>query len=205
MRIILTAFLVCLATAVAAEQVKTTATIRLFDTVLTFAPPPWTSGPDWIDQVETFENRGQTANDTRIFIQEFIPVGESFDSWSRLYAVSAETPLSGTLDGYRVGQVGIYTDACVDAQSLVSRTTPADRTLFTVFCPRYKANPDQGEVAFFSMMMQGETLVKTYYHIRVPAFTAADLAGTGQGLPLPESELVKAITATGQARLIEAE
>jgi hypothetical protein len=79
-RIILTAFLVCLATAVAAEQVKTTATIRLFDTVLTFAPPPWTSGPDWIDQVETFENRGQTANDTRIFIQEFIPGGESFDS-----------------------------------------------------------------------------------------------------------------------------
>lgn len=178
--------------------------IRLFDTVLAYAPPPWVTTPEDVANVETFRNQVKTQNGTEAFVLEFIPKGESFEDWSRLYAVFAETPLDGTLEGYRNGQFQTYLNACTDAMWQISTSTPEDVTLFSVFCPSYKNDPATGEVAVFAMLMHEKTLVKNYYHMRVPAYRLEDLQGAPGDIPLPVDEVRRAMIAISRAQLVPA-
>ncbi len=188
----------------AADESKITYLIRLFDTVLTYAPPPWVTSLEHISDAETFRDQGQTSNGTKAFLLEFIPKGESFEAWSQLYGIWAETPLSDPLDAYRNGQIQTYQDACIAPQWRMSAAMADNRSLFTVFCPQYKSDPNMGEVAFFSMILRGQTLVKTYYHIRVPAFSLGDLSKPGVALPISNDQIDKAMWTIEQARLTDA-
>ena len=202
MRLILFALVACLSgSALSAQNPTSVYTTRLFDTVLTYAPPPWVTSPDQIGSSESFRNQAPTPQGTRSFILEFIPKGESFEAWTRLYAITAETPLNEKLTGYRDGQIQRYVDACVDAKWQIARGTPKDIAFFTVFCPHYKANPDMGEVAVFQMMMYAKTLVKTYYHIRTPAFSVTDLTGPEANWPVTRDELTRGTATVARARL----
>jgi hypothetical protein len=174
---------------------------RLFDTVLSYAPPPWISSPADIGNVEVFRDEGSTQNGTRAFIMEFIPKGESFESWSRLYAITAETPLREPLQTYRNGQIARYADACDGMQWQRLDAVPDDAELFVVFCPRYRADPTHGEAAVFNMQMLGRTLVKTYHHIRTAAFSPEEVNAWATHPPGFLADLAPAIAAVGSARL----
>ncbi len=178
---------------------------RLFDTVLTYAPPPWVTTREEAGNVETFRNQAKTENGTDFFIMEFIPKGESFDDWHQLYAIYAETPLEGSLEGYRNGQIQIYLNACTDTTWQISDPMPGTATLFIIYRPSYTERPEQGEVAIFSMMRAGKTLVKNYYHMRLPAFSVEALTGPEENWPVDRATLGNAISRIAAARLSTAE
>ena len=180
-------------------------TTRLFDTVLTYAPPPWVTTREEVENVETFRNQAKTENGTDFFIMEFIPKGESFDDWHQLYAIYAETPLEGPVEGYRNGQIQTYLNACTDATWQISDPSPGTVTLFIIYCPSYTERPEQGEVAIFSMMRAGKTLVKNYYHMRLPAFSVEDQTGPEENWPIDRAMLGTAISRIAAARLNKAE
>ncbi|HHB80948.1 MAG TPA: hypothetical protein ENK83_04270 [Aliiroseovarius sp.] len=174
---------------------------RLFDTNLTYAPPPWVNGPEDIGNVEIYRDQAKTVNGTEIFIQEFIPKGASFDDWSQLYAISAETPLEGSVEGYRNGQFQTYKRAC-NAPRLDNLSGPnPDEALFILYCDRYKDRPEQGEVAACLMTLANKTLVKVYYHMRVPAFAASDLDDRTRALPFSKDAMILAIRRIDSAHL----
>ncbi|MBB5517103.1 hypothetical protein FHS89_003147 [Rubricella aquisinus] len=132
--------------------------------------PTWHQGGDLSQSSETYADEGVTAQGRHYLIREAIPKGESFDDWSQLFAVTIEHPLDGELDGYLGGLVANYENACDHLVYQQSRTTPPNVRMISFFCGQEKAEPNRGEVAFFTMMMTGDVLVKNYHHIRVPTF-----------------------------------
>ncbi|MFK7837069.1 MAG: hypothetical protein AB8B60_12685 [Sulfitobacter sp.] len=135
-----------------------------------FDPPPWSTTRDLHRTSEIHQASGKTENDTSLTMFEVIPAGEDFDAWTQLYAMSAEGPLAGDFDAYVNGQVNVYARACDRAGVFHEAKRSASARSLIVLCDRYIDNPAQGEVGFFHMEMQGDTLVKVYHHIRVPAF-----------------------------------
>ncbi|HGG06616.1 MAG TPA: hypothetical protein ENK28_14250 [Aliiroseovarius sp.] len=112
--------------------------------------------------------------------------------------------MSATVEAYRNGQLQTYEDACVDPQWRISQTTPDQTSRFTIYCPHYVSDPETGEVAFFSMILRGKTLVKTYYHIRIPAFSLGDLDQPGTLLPISGDQIESAMWTIEQAQLTDA-
>ncbi len=152
-----------------AQAPKTTLVTRLFETVATYAPPPWVGYLSDMAAAEVFRNQANTRNGTEVFILEFLPKGESFNNWSQLYAVMAETPLVGPLELYRNGVVDGFYAACSDPE-MQSITSSAQAQLFIVFCPAYISTPGKGEIMVMAMRRYGSTMVKNYYHKRAAAF-----------------------------------
>lgn len=168
-----------LATAIplAADTQKTTMTIRAFDAVAVLAPPPWTNGIDVLNDTEIFQNQGDMAQGIKGFIQEFIPKGESFDHWSELYAIMAETPKIASLSENRIGVEIDYNNACINDPEIVSLVSSKTRETVLAICPAYKDDPNTGEMMMITMREYKDTMVKVYYHKRGPAFNIDDPAG----------------------------
>ena len=68
----------------------TTFVVRTFSVVTSTAPPPWAGGKNFRNSVEMYRDQIRTQRGTEFFIVEFIPKGESFENWSKLYAIAAE-------------------------------------------------------------------------------------------------------------------
>jgi hypothetical protein len=153
-----------------AQVPKTTLVTRLFETVATYAPPPWVKGLDDMAAAEVSRNQGKTGNGTEAFILEFVPRGESFDNWSQLYAIMAETPLKEPLKSYRNGVVEGFYGACSGNPEMQSVASSKQVQIFVVFCPAYRSNPALGEIMIMAMRRHGGTMVKNYYHRRAAAF-----------------------------------
>jgi hypothetical protein len=132
--------------------------------------PTWHQGGDLSESSEIYADQGMAPQGHSFLIREAIPKGESFEDWSQLFAVTIEHPLDGELDGYLGGLVANYESACDHLIYQQSRTTPPNVRMISFFCGQEKAEPNRGEVAFFTMVMEGDVLVKNYHHIRVPTF-----------------------------------
>lgn len=182
----------------------TTAVVRLYDQVASFLPPPWVKETNaqygFEGQVEVSRQQGVSENNTDRFLLEFIPKGESFESWSELYAITAEKPLSGSAEGYMNGQVNVYANACdpVAYQNVVEQR---DWRMTVIFCGKYTATPKTGEIAVFSQIKTGQMLVKHYYHKRGSAFDVNDMTS----FPLPSEDLQSVIDRLGAMRLAPAD
>jgi len=175
--------------------------VQIFDTVAEFAPPPWIKSFESLGDSETFRNQTETANGTNAFIMEFIPKGETFEDWGELYAILGETPLAGDVQSYRDAHIQNFANACNGVQWQGSNTTPPNTELFVVYCPSYKDRPELGEISMVVMMMIGETLVKNYYHKRVPAF---EMTPNGENIPVDMAEMMDVMVGLGKLKLTSA-
>jgi len=161
--------------------------MRTFSVISVFWHPPWSADDEsFLEESQIFRNQTKTEEGTDFFIWETIPKGESFGSWSKLYAINAEYPITGEFKRYVTRQVGIYESACSDSQVLFFDEKAEFSRTFIVYCASYREEPELGELAFFSMKLLDQTLVKNYYHVRVPSF---DLENT-DNLPLSLEEVV---------------
>ena len=133
-----------------------------------------------------------------MFLLEFVPKGQSFDAWVELYAVTAETPLSGDTESYRNGIADRYRTACAD-YALQPVLEEADAQVFVLFCTAYTDNQDVGEIAVMHYRLKGGVLVNNYYHKRGPAFALDDPAG----FPLTGDEIGALVGHVGAMRLID--
>lgn len=181
-----------------AQDPKITMLVNLFGKTAVFAPPPWVTGAAPLEQVEMFRDQGKGPNGTDWFIMEYIPKGESFEDWTELYAIHAETPLADTAEAYRNGQLGVYANACSQVFWQGANTTGPDEQVFMIYCPHYLDRPDLGEVAFFHMRKDGEMLVKNYYHKRVPAY---EFTENLEQLEMTPEEIYRGIATVGVFRL----
>ncbi len=172
--------------------------MRTFSVLTSFALPPWSSGANIDETSETFRQQGPSGAGHEIFIWEAIPKGESFENWSKLYAMSAEYPLNGDLENYAHGQVDRFDNACENLAVQFSRTTPDNIKLFVVYCESYKERPDVGEVAVFNMQLHNETLVKNYIHVRVPKFKLDNLSE----FPLSENDLLNMVLRVSALQIV---
>ncbi|MEM7279295.1 MAG: hypothetical protein AAF385_14350 [Pseudomonadota bacterium] len=188
-------FLLIAAPTVAQESPKIT--MQTFSVVTSFALPPWSSEDDLVETSEISRQQGPSSAGHDIFIWETIPKGESFENWSKLYAISAEYPLNGDLENYANVQASRFNDACERSVVQFSRTTPDNVKLFVVHCGSYKARPEIGEIAIINMQLQDETLVKNYFHVRVPKFNLDNAAE----FPLGADEILKMFLSVSALRL----
>ncbi|WP_299732243.1 hypothetical protein [uncultured Tateyamaria sp.] len=175
--------------------------LKTFSVIAGFALPPWSSresltpGSSFTDS-EVFQDQRYIGDDHEMGIWEMIPKGETFDNWTKLYAVTAENALTGNLDTYVQGQINYYTDICQTTVVRFPKKEPDIGAQFAIYCDSYKSDPDTGEVGFFNMQLKDETLVKNFYHIRMPSFDLSD----PKKLPLNATE---AWTAAAHVAVLE--
>ena len=172
--------------------------VKTFSVNSSFALPPWSSNEDLTKTSEIFREQRKNGAGLELFVWETIPKGESFEDWTKLYAITAEYPLTGDLEKYANGQVNRIAGACENSTVQFSRTTPETVKLFVVYCESYKERPDTGEIAFFNMQLRNKTLVKNYFHIRVPKFKIENFSG----FPLSAEDIAKNVSRVAALRLL---
>ncbi|MGH1412202.1 MAG: hypothetical protein ACRBB0_01840 [Pelagimonas sp.] len=174
--------------------------VDLFGQTAQFRPPPWVNSRDLdakqAKDFETARQNGKSANGTNFFLLEFIPKGESFSNWSQLYAITAETPLSGTVEAYLDGQIRTYKKACtkIGVQKLVKKRT---NQVAVILCEAYRHQPSKGEIAVFSYVKTDKTLIKHYHHTRSKAFKLSNRTS----IPLSSREVLDIADRLGDLKL----
>lgn len=145
--------------------------METFSVISQFNLPPWTTAQNFGESAEIFRDQGEIAKGHDLFIWEAIPKGESFDSWSKLYAITAEYAMTGELEQYVNGQINRSADTCENISHQFFDATPSSAMLFIVICDSYKDQPETGEISILNMQILNKTLVKNYIHIRGPKFS----------------------------------
>lgn len=157
---------------------QVTLSLAVFDAVALIAPPPWVADTDGLAGTQVFRNGGPSGNGTELFVQEFIPEGQPADDWRELYALSAESPLDGSLENYVQGQITAFARACATVDA--ARVTEA---VVMIACSAYDTRPELGEIGLFQFQKLGSTVVKNYYEVRVPAFDPDTWEDVAEGVP----------------------
>lgn len=184
--------------AAAAQDGIPTNILNVFGRSAIYASPPWVTSSDLMAEVEISRQQGVSANGTDVFIYEYIPSNEAFETWTELYAIFAERPLDGELDAYVNGLYAQYSRACSDVHLQRSNTTPEGTALFVIYCSSYRDQPDTGQIAVINMQLAGNMLVRNYYERRVPAF---DLASLEHTLPIELPELLRVVSVVAQLEI----
>ena len=177
---------------VQSEPRDITISIPTFSVTSEFKAPPWASSSGPLASSNLFEDEGTSNLGTRYYIWEAIPKDENFENWSQLFAMTAETPMDGDVEGYMNGQINVYSNNCWNVGHYVTRVRKDNARLFVLFCGRYKNGQAKGEVAFFHMQLHNRTLIKNYYHIRVEPYSLNEI---DHNYPLNDSEMSEAIKA----------
>ncbi|MFK7869848.1 MAG: hypothetical protein AB8B58_11470 [Roseobacter sp.] len=142
----------------------------MFDVEARYSLPPW------IDTINEIPDRQRA--DVGPFIPYgvsaleyfYIPEGESLDSWSKRYSISAEKNRPEPLDIDQLFIAQYYEERCVDPGFISDPSTETEETrVFVVICSKFKSKEGSGEVGFFYLSKVRSTLIKHIYRIRVPA------------------------------------
>ncbi len=159
------------------ETHGTRTVIQLFDATVTLPMPSWQIGNDVVGGSEI--NRRENK---KSFLLEFVPKGEGFTSWTRLYAVRADRlPSLSLTDAYN-NQVSIYSKVC-GQNNLQLQKLESDQThiLFVLICadsPNGPVNlgygPGIGEIAVFWIGKHKNTVIKIFHHWRSNSFDPSD-------------------------------
>ena len=80
-----------------------------------------------------------------------------------------KSPLTGRLKPHVDQQIAIYKNACSN-HKVQNYKSSKNAAIFVIYCESYKG-ASIGEVAFFKVQLTDRTLVKNYYHIRVPRYS----------------------------------
>ncbi|MCC1493465.1 hypothetical protein [Cognatishimia sp. F0-27] len=170
--------------------------VPLFDNEAEFRLPPWVRSAETLDRDSKIaRGEGETANGTTRVLLEFIPADQRFETWTQLFAISAETPLEGPVRGYRDGQISVFRAACRGAFSQIV-TDDEDQQTLVLGCPAYRDTPERGEISVMTLIKRGDTLVKVYYLRRGPAFSADRFATEGPLSLLQIRDLIARVEAT---------
>ncbi len=162
-----------------AETHGTRTVIRLFDATVTLPMPNWQLDNDIAGSSEISRRENKSS-----FLLEFIPKGDSFTNWSRLYAVRADRAPSLSIAEAYDNQVGIYSNVC-GGTNLKLQKLESDRShiLFVLICadsPRGPAKlgygPGIGEIAVFWIGKRENTVIKIFHHWRGNSFDPGDQA-----------------------------
>lgn len=152
-------------------------TINLFDAVAVFPPPSWQVTPKISEEHEM--HRQSAGNQ---FILEFIPKGESFESWTKMHAVYAiKTPRLG-FDKFVELSIQPFRRAC-GVDNLEEREVKREESsvLLMILCTDSPEGPSKfgygegiGEVTLMWLGHLKETKIKVYQHWRGDAYSADD-------------------------------
>ncbi len=174
-------------------------TIRLFDSVLIYPLPDWTT-PDRETNplADTNYSRGQQR---AIFHLEMVPKGENKKDWKNLYAILAQENYPHGIRGHVREIIGGFRAGCRPSNTTVRPGRGTDtKFLLIIACGSYANNPSQGELAAFVVMQRGSTAVRLYREWRAPAFRSED----ENQWPINGEELGKILTSMQKARLFPA-
>ncbi|MEP4380644.1 MAG: hypothetical protein ABJ215_07260 [Alphaproteobacteria bacterium] len=169
--------------------------IELYDVVLTYPQPAWITGdidPEkLLDRSEFYRNHAGSQ-----FVLEQIPVGQAFESWMSLYAVTAEEfgvrqkasmgdfiDLAAEQNGLACaeGEFGVQTLNLTETDSMLAMVCGS-----TAGGPTNVGyGPDVGEVSVWRFLIYEDTYVKVYQRWRGGAFGIDDR----DDWPVTEAEL----------------
>lgn len=192
MKTILTLALMAFAFPAISEQSKppptVVMTINLYDAQATLPIPPWVTGTDIAGQSEVWNQKGVGPHGRDMFIQEFIPKGQKFESWDKIYAILAETPYTQTLKDYMVEVNAPFEQACNDfaISHLLDRP---DAIVYLGFCPSYKNDPSKGEVVIMGLRIFEDTVMRFYYEGRGKSFPKVTANMDTSLLPIPDKDI----------------
>jgi hypothetical protein len=158
--------------------------VGTFDHATSINLPPWVSEAAPLN-FESYEELAPTSTG-EVYLMETIPKGESFNNWSELYALFAQTGVNGTAELYADQTLGDYSRACAELGMFKSPDNTASKAQIMIYCGKYNDNPSQGEVAFFNIQVVDGMLLKNYYHIRTEAF---EVSGSNPTSPLSDAEI----------------
>jgi len=139
--------------------------------------PSWQTLSDSAKESEMREHDGGTY-----FIREYIPKGESFAKWNRLFAVFVQKSPQLTFDQFTSQSVGVWRPVCGEAnyQNRVFNATESGIQML-IFClnspkgpAKYGYGPGVGEITIMALYKVGTTFLKTYQHWRGKSFDMDD-------------------------------
>lgn len=159
-------------------------TMRTLDVTTQFPAPPWTETARIAATSETARKSHLSDRGTDVFLKAYVPKGQDFENWEEIYAVKAETPLSGNAEVHRNRVAKAYRASCLNAVLAPVQTTN-ERQVFILFCPSYNETPERGEYTVMVYTKRADTLVEVFYSKRVPAFDLND----SDSLPSSKDEL----------------
>lgn len=154
-----------------------TAIIQLFQAIVNFPPPEW-QDPDNLLQGSEIARR-QSGN---TFVLEFIPKGQTFESWRQLYAVYALKSSGMELSDFVERSIVPFNQGCGE-ENLKTRTVSESEAsvLVQIFCENSAGAPKEmgygdgvGEIAVMWFGRYRQTFVKVYQQWRGPRFSEAD-------------------------------
>ena len=153
--------------------VANTNKVKLYDVIAHFPAPSWTTAKDQLAKSEV--KRKQTLDSLAL---EFIPKGQSFDSWSAMSSIYTWQKKFKDMDWFLKTTVGIYQQACGTKNVKVEMLQDnIQQKLLTIYCQKLIANIPEygyaagvGEIAVIHLENKGDTYVKNYHAWRGPAF-----------------------------------
>lgn len=176
MRIFVTLVVFLIASATNAQEQKVSSVINLYGVTFTYGIPPWvTPGDTMLDQVKTFRDQKGPS-----FLIEFIPSDEEFESWNKMFAISAYRNTAPVpIDLWQNVSLDTLRKVCQGYKEtvLVKQEKVA---LVQVVCPRIAGVPlkgyegDIGQVAVFAFLMNGSVLINHRMEWRGAAFDGED-------------------------------
>ncbi|MEP1537593.1 MAG: hypothetical protein ABJQ34_16595 [Paracoccaceae bacterium] len=171
--------------------------MRTLDVTASFPAPPWTEKTRIARETESNWTRALSDSGTDVLARTYVPKGESFENWSQIYGIEAETPLLGSAMGHRDDAARLYQQDCQNAV-LAPVVQTSERQVFILLCPSFMETPDTGEIAVMVYSKYDETLLKVFYQRRVPAFDLSNQAS----LPSTEAEMKTLVRYLNQAHLV---
>lgn len=147
--------------------------VKLYDVIAHFPAPSWTTAKDQLAKSEV--KRKQTLDSLAL---EFIPKGQSFDSWSAMSSIYTWQKPSKDMDWFFKTTVAIYTQACgVENVKIDLIEDNPQQKLLTIYCQKLIANIPEygyatgvGEIAVIHLENNGNIYVKNYHAWRGPTF-----------------------------------
>jgi len=175
--------------------------IKLYDIEAHFPPPSWTTSNDQLAKSEV--KRKQKTDSLAI---EFIPKGQSFDSWTAMSAIYTIDLPERDIDWFLRRTVEIYNKGC-SSENVTVDTVQDNITqkLIVIYCqkfkddiPEYEIESGVGEIAVIHLENAGNTFVKNYHAWRGQNFDR----NAPETWPTTNANIEKSITALKEAKLV---
>ncbi|MGJ3261171.1 MAG: hypothetical protein ACFE0S_16350 [Rhodospirillales bacterium] len=155
---------------------KTGREIDVFDTAVRYPAPSWQDKPR--QGASEINRREEDAS----FVLEQIPKGDTFEDWSKLYAVHGQLAPSLEFPTYVNRSVGVFLRVCGKENFKFKPLQKAESTfLILIMCedsPNGKDlagyGPGVGEITLMAMARPYDTFIKVYHHWRGESFSTAD-------------------------------
>ncbi len=164
--------------------------LNMFDAKVSYPAPSWQKTTDAFKEIEY----SHQANDNAIILEQ-IPKGQTFKSWTNLYAVTAQYSKTIPLSVYVNLSTNAFLVAC-GKENFETRFLAKNPNayLFFVFCQNSANGPPHlgygdgvGEISVMMISKHKDTFVKIYEQWRGKNFSVRDT----NSWPVQESEMQK--------------